>query len=329
MKHVLDSAIERSSERTQVLYVFRSDTAYKIGIATDPISKVQRDPRICGRGPSRVEVTFLVAVPTIRDGFSEERAVHAAFKEHRIGSDEWFRRTPEIDEWVRWLKHQIYALHTTEQADDFGLRAEVRKHADEWIPSPARKIKSAVDIEDEGALFPLARTLDDDLVGQPPKTENDYYTPRYVIDAARTVMGSIDTDPATHYEANKVIRAETCYTLQTNGLIREWKGNVWCNPPFAQWDRWVPKILSEYKSGRVSSICVLYHGKTEVNHCMSPLISAADAIWTPKGRIRFWGGRAEDAKSLSPMDGSKVAYLGPDPDSFAREFSKLGGSVKR
>lgn len=332
MRHVLDSALEQSSERIEVLYVYRGkkDGHFKIGRTKDPVGKRQKD--FSGRGPGYVETEFLVAVPMVRDGKSEEDDVHNYFDAQRWeDGSEWFYWCVEIEEWVRWLKNQTYALNREDLANDYRLRAECRKHVTKhWTPGAEKRIRSAAAIEDDGALFPRERTSwDDDLVGETPQTENDYYTPKYVTDAARLAMGSIDTDPATHYEANKIIQAETCYTLQTNGLIRDWKGNVWCNPPFAQWEKWVPKILSEYKSGRVTAICVLYHGKTEVNHCMSPLICAADAIWTPKGRIRFWGGRARDAKSMSPMDGSKVAYLGPDVDSFVREFSKLGGSVKR
>ena len=44
--------------------------------------------------------------------------------------------------------------------------------------------------------------------------ENEWYTPKIYIDAARAVMGDIDVDPASSEIANKIIRAKIYYTAQ-------------------------------------------------------------------------------------------------------------------
>lgn len=85
----------------------------------------------------------------------------------------------------------------------------------------------------------------------------DYYTPRYVTDAAREVMGGIDLDPASCDMAQAWIGAGQYFTIADNGLSQPWGGRVWLNPPYSytdgrsNQDLWSERLVTEYLQGNV------------------------------------------------------------------------------
>jgi len=63
------------------------------------------------------------------------------------------------------------------------------------------------------------------------KGENEWYTPKKHIEAARIVMGSIDLDPASSAKANETVQATVYYTKKNSGLDKPWSGKLFMNPP--------------------------------------------------------------------------------------------------
>lgn len=65
-------------------------------------------------------------------------------------------------------------------------------------------------------------------------SRNDSWgTPQYIVGLVKEVLGTIDLDPASSMEANKVIGAGTYYTESDDGLYMAWgaPGSVYLNPP--------------------------------------------------------------------------------------------------
>jgi len=60
---------------------------------------------------------------------------------------------------------------------------------------------------------------------------NEHYTPAEIGEKARSLMGTIHLDPASCLEANQTIQAGQIYTIQDDGLTKDWHGKTFLNPP--------------------------------------------------------------------------------------------------
>lgn len=152
--------------------------------------------------------------------------------------------------------------------------------------------------------------------------ENEWYTPAEFIELAREAMGTIDVDPASNKLAQEVVKARTFYSAKDNGLTKDWNGNVWLNPPYAQPHiaDFANKMVSEWKSGRVTAGIVLTHNYTDTAWFQA-LASEASAICFTRGRIRFVSPKGELA---SPTQGQAFFYFGNDAGKFCDVFAGVG-----
>lgn len=156
--------------------------------------------------------------------------------------------------------------------------------------------------------------------------ENEWYTPEEYIEAARLVMGSIDLDPASSEIANARVKAAKFYTQEDDGLSKNWTGNVWLNPPYAQpaIQHFAEKMAAEIDCGRVSQAVMLTHNYTDTRwfHLSA---ERASAICFTRGRIGFL---SPEGKRAAPTQGQAFFYYGDNVDRFADVFSKFGFVVE-
>lgn len=152
---------------------------------------------------------------------------------------------------------------------------------------------------------------------------NEWYTPAEFIEAARSVMGGIDTDPASSEIANRTVKAKKYYTKDDDGLAQVWNGNVWMNPPYAQplMGDFAEAIASRFEAGEIKQACVLVNNATETKW-FQRMTGVAHAICFPSSRIRFID--PEGKPSGAPLQGQAVIYIGDDEELFMSEFSKFG-----
>lgn len=152
--------------------------------------------------------------------------------------------------------------------------------------------------------------------------ENEWYTPQPYINAARTVMGSIDCDPATTTEANKRIKATKFYTKENSGLGKVWGKNVFLNPPYAQphINHFCATFVHKYHSNEMKQGIVLINNITETDSGQL-LLEAAAAVCFPSKRIKFLD---IDGNPGGPLQGQMVLYFGCRQVKFTEEFGGFG-----
>lgn len=153
--------------------------------------------------------------------------------------------------------------------------------------------------------------------------ENEWYTPKIYIDAAKKVMGTIDVDPASTEIANKIVNAEKYYSIKDDGRLQKWDGNVWMNPPYSQplVTEFCNLLVEKIKKGEIKQACVLVNNATETLFYQN-MLSCCQAVCFIKGRVKFI-----DKKGKStgvPLQGQTILYFGEYEKPFGEIFSEFG-----
>lgn len=174
----------------------------------------------------------------------------------------------------------------------------------------------------------LAQALDRPHLGQ--GTENEgWYTPNAYIDAARVVMSGISLDPASSAEAQRVVQADRFYTVEDDGLVQDWEGSVWLNPPYTKGivDAFAEKLVQEYGDGDVRAAICITNNATDTAW-FHTLATRASAWFFPRGRTKFWTMRPDGTEETgAPLQGQVLTYFGPDPLEFISEFEQRIGGI--
>jgi hypothetical protein len=112
---------------------------------------------------------------------------------------------------------------------------------------------------------------------QPVAGTEVWLTPPHVIQA----LGEFDLDPCASLD-RPWDTAKHHFTIEDDGLIQEWFGRVWCNPPYG------PKLgpflarLAEHGNG-----IALVFARTETKAFFDHVWGKATAIYFLKGRLKF------------------------------------------
>ncbi len=170
----------------------------------------------------------------------------------------------------------------------------------------------------------------------------EHYTPPEYIEAARTVMGGIDLDPASCELANRHIRAERYYTKADDGIARPWHGCVWVNPPGGP---------ETYKGRKVNSQA-LWWARTTLAYDCAEITCATFLVFNlelfrhaqqfdvrhpldyeqcyPSVRIPFLKPNADGSGVVvqkQPGHPNALIYLGPHCKAFYEAFHGFGKIV--
>lgn len=156
--------------------------------------------------------------------------------------------------------------------------------------------------------------------------EQEWYTPPEFILAARAVMGEIDLDPASSKKAQETVQAATYYTIEDDGLTKEWQGRTWMNPPYTAGlvDKFLAKLCRHYAEEDVPEAIVLVNNATETDwfQCAA---DHASAIGFPDGRVKFI---CPEGEKGAPLQGQALLYFGQNPELFKTHFQPFGFCVE-
>ena len=153
----------------------------------------------------------------------------------------------------------------------------------------------------------------------------EWYTPLDILEAARTVLGGIDLDPASSETAQEAVKATRYFSLADDGLTQEWKGSVWLNPPYnmPHIENFVGKLMVEYEAGRTTQAIILINNSSDTAY-FQRLLSRFPACFT-KGRLKFYNPQREQ---MQTRQGQTFFYLGDSPQVFSAVFSAFGTVVR-
>lgn len=127
-----------------------------------------------------------------------------------------------------------------------------------------------------------------------------------------------------------MVQASRYFTKEENGLLYEWDGRVWMNPPYGKVGNksnaglFVEKVIREYRAGRVEQAIVLVNADTDTRW-FQPLW--AFPICFTNGRVNFY--TAKRIPRYRNTHGSAFVYLGEREDAFIATFAQFGAIVKR
>jgi ParB family chromosome partitioning protein len=209
-----------------------------------------------------------------------------------------------------------------------GIDKHLAKTARKLAALPEQKFETLVsdwrDKVDQGVARVTVDLLQEKAHVSHNSGENEWYTPAYILDAAREVMGGFDCDPASSSKANLLVRATRYYTEQTDGLRqKEWGARVWMNPPYAQplIGQLIDALAGRVEDGRVKQACVLVNNATDTAWAQT-LFGLAAAVCFFRGRVRFLD--PDGKPSGAPLQGQMLVYIGPLRDVFGNRCAEMG-----
>jgi len=132
---------------------------------------------------------------------------------------------------------------------------------------------------------------------------NSWLSPLWLIDA---LGGGFDLDPCgfDYHQTARII-----YQLPTDGLMEDWFGKVWLNPPYSDVGQWLDKMMV-HRNGSA-----LLFSRTGT---LGKWIKDCDHLFFLRQRVRFLDTNLVPAKNNPGCD-SMILSWGP------QDFSNLNG----
>lgn len=291
----------------------------KIGYTADP-AVTKRAKSIDDGWNGMREYVVLAA---IRGTKTDEKNMRAPFRLCPHGNRrEYIHPDEEAVEYVNWLRSQYFVSPDgKDQADDFPVIEPSL-----WLPDVGRRHPRPKD--DPDTLLQPYETRLDHLRGtawawlvDPAASIQDYFTPTELIDAARTAMGDVDLDAASHWIANRRHRIPDYFHINRSAFENPWHGRVWLNPPYGDNAPWFREILRHTATGEVEQLCMLSPVWAFTTAIARPVMAKASAFVMLNPTPQFWGNAKGKTGTNNPHG---ILYIGDRSKEFFKAFEPFG-----
>jgi len=122
------------------------------------------------------------------------------------------------------------------------------------------------------------------MTEDPGKTV-EWYTPPYIVERLEKMFGRFDLDPCATVESTKAPRF---FTKDDDGLMTDWFGNVFMNPPYGdEISDWCQKAAEEVAFGNCKSVVALLPARTGSKWYHNFIFPNIDVKVEIEGRINF------------------------------------------
>jgi hypothetical protein len=264
---------------------------------------------------------------------SDEDDLHDYFHQYAVdGGNSRYEACDSIFNYVSWLLDRGFAVQDRDEA-----------HRLAAVPWAARSPRAWEDPDHatNGQLTFLAalparervRYVAAGVLATKASESDEWFSPEVIVELAREAMGSIDTDPASHPDANaRFVRAAIWYGKEQNGLRTDlpWQGNVFMNPPYGRGEgaasAFVRRLVQELELGNVTQAVTCLNSDSMTSLWFDPVWAHAAVHLIMRGRPNFWRpGNTGD----SPTKGTVLSYFGAREDAFIRAARAYGNLVRR
>lgn len=144
--------------------------------------------------------------------------------------------------------------------------------------------------------------------------KDEWLTPPQLI----TSLGEFDLDPCSPIN-RPWPTAKKHYTINDMGLLQDWNGRVWLNPPYGdETGNWLGK-LKLHGNG-----IALVFGRTDTKYFQQYVFEAADAMYFIKGRLKFYHVSGIQAENCAGAPSVLIAY-GDNNVKALKDFNYMEG----
>jgi len=128
--------------------------------------------------------------------------------------------------------------------------------------------------------------------------KDEWLTPPELLKA----LGSFDCDPCASINRPWPTAAQH-FTILDNGLLKEWRGRTWLNPPYgSETGRWLGRLR-----GHGNGIALIF-ARTETQDWFEHIWGQADAVLFLRGRLHFYDVTGKRAAANAGAPSALIAY---------------------